>query len=275
MGMPKGIRVTNGAPWFRSEQIARMRVTCASFEPGFAIPSHFHDYGCLSVVVEGGFYQTFPTVEYECPPGGVIVKPPAERHIDRWGSVRSRHLIIEPSEVGQGEDPAGRVFEEVGFVIDPRATWLSRRIYEEFEEGDDLSRLAVEAQALELVVLAGRARRRHRRTRSLPDWLRRSRECLADGNPRTTSIAGVAGQVGVHPSRLARDFRRYFGLSPGDYVRQLRLARARSDLDRSRDPLSVIALRNGYADQSHLTREFRKATGLTPGAYRRVRRGNR
>jgi AraC family transcriptional regulator len=64
-------------------------------------------------------------------------------------------------------------------------------------------------------------------------------------------------------------------MSPGEYVRRLRVERARADLEKSRDSLSAIALRHGYADQSHFTREFRRATGLTPAAYRRVRGASR
>lgn len=269
--MAEGIRVTTGAPWSASAEVGRLRVSCASFEPGYAIPSHYHDAACLSVIVEGGFHQAFPRAEYECPPGGVLVKPAGERHVDRWGTVRTRHVIIEPIDLGRSDDPGDRVFREVGFRLDPRAAWLSRRVYEEFADEDDLSPLAIESLALELVVLAGRSSRARRHDRAAPAWLRRSREYLSDAAPGGRSIGDVAALVGVHPSRLAREFRRCFGVSPSEYVRQLRVERARSDLERSRDALSTIALRNGYADQSHLTRDFRRAMGLTPAAYRRAR----
>ena len=269
--MARGIGVATGAPWSASIEAGRLRVTCASFEPGYAIPSHFHELACLSVIVEGGFHQAFPGAEYECPPGGVLVKPAGERHVDRWGTVQTRHVIIEPIDLGRSDDPGDRVFHEVGFRLDPRAIWLSRRIYEEFADEDDLSALAIESLALELIVLAGRSRGTRRHDRAAPVWLRRSREHLSDAASRGRSIGDVAALVGVHPSRLAREFRRCFGMSPSAYVRELRVQRARSDLERSRDPLSTIALRNGYADQSHFTREFRRATGLTPAAYRRAR----
>lgn len=270
--MTQGITVTTGAPWATSVDAGPFRVTCASFDAGFDIPSHFHDYGCLSVIVEGGFHQAFPRAEFECPPGGVIVKPPGERHIDRWGSRASRHVIVEPKALRDPEDPAERVFHSVSFRIDPRAIGLARRLYEELEAGDDLSALSAEALALELVVLASRASGTGAARGRAPDWLQRSREALADTQGRV-SIRDVASIAGVHPSRLAREFRRHFGVTPGAYVRRLRVERARADLERGRESISTIALRHGYADQSHFTRDFRSATGLTPAAYRRGHRG--
>jgi AraC-like DNA-binding protein len=267
----EAIRVTSGAPWSTSIEVGPLRVSCASFDPGYAIESHYHDLGCLSVIVEGGFYQTFPRAEFECPPGGLIVKPPGERHIDRWGTLPSRHLIVEPTVFGDTDDPVSRVFERVSFRLDPRTIHVARRIYAELQDTDDLTRLAVEALALELVVFAGRQDDRRRPGGAPPAWLRRSREYLADEFVGRSSISEVASRLAVHPSRLAREFRRYYGVSPSRYVRELRLERARSDLESGSDTLSAIALRNGFSDQSHLTREFRKATGVTPAAYRRDR----
>ncbi|WP_083700202.1 helix-turn-helix domain-containing protein [Acidihalobacter ferrooxydans] len=36
-------------------------------------------------------------------------------------------------------------------------------------------------------------------------------------------------------------------------------------------PISELASRFGYADQSHFTRQFRKATGTTPAQLRKTR----
>jgi transcriptional regulator GlxA family with amidase domain len=58
-------------------------------------------------------------------------------------------------------------------------------------------------------------------------------------------------------------------MTAGDYVRRLRLWRARDALDCDRDSsLSEIAADCGFADQSHFTRHFRRLFGTTPGAYR-------
>jgi AraC-like DNA-binding protein len=69
-----------------------------------------------------------------------------------------------------------------------------------------------------------------------------------------------------------RAFERQFGaafhLTPQRFLRKLRLriaSRALMDTDES---LSKIALKCGFADQSHFSREFRRHFGRTPRAYR-------
>jgi AraC-like DNA-binding protein len=58
-----------------------------------------------------------------------------------------------------------------------------------------------------------------------------------------------------------------------EYVRMLRLDWAAARVAKSEEPLSAIALRAGYADQSHFTRAFKRRTGLTPAQYRRLHTG--
>jgi AraC family transcriptional regulator len=79
----------------------------------------------------------------------------------------------------------------------------------------------------------------------------------------------------VHPVHLSRSFRRHFGLTLTEYVRQGRLARAMVRLSTTDDPMIEIARDVGFADQSHFTREFRRAVGDSPGGYRSRLRGRR
>lgn len=65
-----------------------------------------------------------------------------------------------------------------------------------------------------------------------------------------------------------RQFSAAFHLTPQKFLRKLRLriaSRALMDTDES---LSEIALKCGFADQSHFSREFRRQFGRTPRDYR-------
>jgi AraC family transcriptional regulator len=84
------------------------------------------------------------------------------------------------------------------------------------------------------------------------------------------TLAGVAEAVGVHPSHLARSFRCAYGKTVGEYARALRLDWATAQLALEDATLAEIAVRAGFADQSHFTRAFRRQTGVTPGRYREL-----
>lgn len=85
---------------------------------------------------------------------------------------------------------------------------------------------------------------------------------------------------GTFPNRRwvlesARVFRRYYGMTPGEYVRRLRLEWALERIQRTAVPLASIALECGFADQSHLTRAFRQRFGLASSRFRRKPRPTR
>jgi transcriptional regulator GlxA family with amidase domain len=65
-----------------------------------------------------------------------------------------------------------------------------------------------------------------------------------------------------------RQFRTAFHLPPQRFLRKLRLRIASRALIYTDDSLSKIALKCGFADQSHFSREFRRQFGRTPRDYR-------
>lgn len=83
------------------------------------------------------------------------------------------------------------------------------------------------------------------------------------------AIPDLARRANLSPSHLQREFRRLFGMNPGEYILRIRLLMARRRLEASSDPVGTIALECGFYDQSHFTRAFRTATGLAPLDYRR------
>lgn len=144
---------------------------------------------------------------------------------------------------------------------------LARRIAVELRAQDLGWSLATEGLVLQLI--AGTSRDAARGAR-LP-WLRNARDLLHEGVPEIPgSLTELAGAVGVHPAHLARCFRREYGQTVGEYARALRLEWAAEQLALDDAPLAEIALRAGFADQSHFTRAFRQHAGITPGRYREL-----
>jgi len=99
-------------------------------------------------------------------------------------------------------------------------------------------------------------------------WLRRAVALVHERYRGQVRMADIAREVGVHPVHLSRGFRRAFGLTMTDYVRDLRVHFAAEALVASPDPLPRIARSAGYQNVGHFTRSFKRATGMTPAAYR-------
>lgn len=78
------------------------------------------------------------------------------------------------------------------------------------------------------------------------------------------SVGRLAQRCGISRERVHRVVTQRLGLSPRDYLRAVRLHRARQLL-LDGEPIAAVAAECGFADQAHFTRWFRRSFGYTPG----------
>jgi AraC family transcriptional regulator len=264
--------ITLGSADQRSVEVGGFRVTEADFPGLLRLESHFHERACLAVVLAGGVDKAFPRLGVVLPTATVVTMPAEERHRDLFTSGGARMLVIEPDhrDLGMREKlrPCARVFDEVIALRDEGAADVARRISQELRVLDPVSPLAIDGLALELLARTARAFEPARRPSDPPRWLAQAVDYLHARFSEPVQVDEVATVVGVHPVHLSRTFRRYVGVSVGEYVRRLRIEWAIDTLTACDLPLADVAAEAGFVDQSHFTRAFKRHTGLTPGNYR-------
>ena len=81
-------------------------------------------------------------------------------------------------------------------------------------------------------------------------------------------IQALADSVELSPSRLRHLFKDETGYTPAQYLKRLRLERARELLEDSFLRLKEVMPRVGVSDESHFVRDFKKTHGLPPIKYR-------
>ena len=79
----------------------------------------------------------------------------------------------------------------------------------------------------------------------------------------------IAERVGFSRFHFTRIFSKATGMSPGAFLRQVRLAEARKLIQQG-GKLVDVALKVGFSDQAHLTREFKRVYGMPPGQFARL-----
>jgi AraC family transcriptional regulator len=198
----------------------------------------------------------------------LIFHSPEEVHSDQFHArTRCLSLEIDVAVINDKGLHSARIEKNAGFHSSLLKALITR-LYYEFRNMDDLSPLVMEGLLLELI---GEASREPSKTsKAGPRWLEQTREFLHHQFPEVMPLTEIAKSVGIHHTHLAREFRRHYRCTVGDYIRQLRVEFARIELSRSDKPLSEIALAAGFVDQSHFSRVFKIQTGLSPGRYRAV-----
>ncbi len=102
-----------------------------------------------------------------------------------------------------------------------------------------------------------------------PDWVQRMWHELATTGGRA-SIGALVARTGWSHRYVATRFREEVGLTPKEAAGVLRFERAAAGVGTL--PLTELAVRCGYADQSHLTRDFVRRAGEPPMALAAARR---
>ena len=79
----------------------------------------------------------------------------------------------------------------------------------------------------------------------------------------------LARELHMHRSLLSRLFHQATGVTPSNYINNLRIQNALSQLKQTDHPISQIAQNCGFADPNYFARAIRKQTGQSPSQFRR------
>jgi AraC family transcriptional regulator len=79
----------------------------------------------------------------------------------------------------------------------------------------------------------------------------------------------LAEESGYSRAHFLRMFRTATGITPHQYVLDVRIRHAQESLKRKGTNLIDVAALCGFSSQSHMTSVFRKRLGVTPAEFRR------
>jgi AraC family transcriptional regulator len=244
--------------------IPGLALTESRHDPNTRLPWHRHDFAGFLFVFEGAYQEQFSRHEYWSSGRGVLYKPAEIRHANAFGPAAFHSFIVEIVDAEQFH--AGRLPEGPRYFPEGPLSGVGARIYGEFQAPDASSAIVIDGLFRALIGYAARAAASVEKR--APDWLARAKERMAQEPAAIGSIHDLAREAAVHPDHFTRAFRQHFGVLPGDWLRERRLARACELLRDARLAISDIALACGFSDQSHMTRYFRRQYGITPAIYR-------
>ena len=224
--------------------------------PNYRVPKHDHEPAHVVVVLEGAIRDHVRMGSHDLNEGWIRYSPGAQTHFVQSLDQGARVVILEAT----GFKPielADNVYvsrEIAGPVVD--------HFREQLFCSPFASPADVEESGIALFTMVRTQSRRALARRHA--WLNDVKDRLASN----ANLGDLAARAGCHPTFLSRTFRATYGVSIGEYRRRKQLQVAWRLLAEPAVPLSVVAARGGFTDQSHMTRMFRRNLGDTPGAIR-------
>lgn len=256
---PRGLRI-------HEARVAQLLLKETTFPPGVRVPHHEHPLPKVTITLAGGCTEQREGREHRYDSGTLQVNPTGSSHAYRTGTEGMRIFSVTFGPSWSERLPAVPLDPRVA-NREPRLVSLAWRLHQEFLRPDDLSPLVMEEL---LTGLVDRCAPADGGTGSRPAWLDRLLSLVHDTFAGSMGLSDYAEEIGIDRSHLARTFRDRFGCTLGEYVRGLRVARARLLLMETDRPLADVAHATGFSDQSHMGRTFRRLLGPTPGQIRRA-----
>jgi len=251
-------------------EVAGLRLAERSYLSNFRTPVHSHQRAYFCLILDGTSTQTFGSNARLRKPMMTLFYPPDELQSETFGTGGGRIFNIEVDSRWLINFRKYSVIKDESTCFPGGSvTWLMMRLYEEFLGNNHVSSLAIEGLTLEIIAEASR---KSMSNNGSARWLEQARDILHEQFADNTSLASIAGIVGVHPVHLASAFRKHYRCTVGDYRRRLRIEYACRELSRSNLSLAEIALAAGFSHQAHFSRIFKRLMGITPTQYRNSRR---
>lgn len=224
------------------------------------VPEHAHDWPVVSLFVIGAYTNHTEIGQLAiCSPSAILYRAGAAHRNDvSAAGFEQVEIEFDPQWLRGANDPPTPVQRWIG----GRGGALARLLAQQC--GRDLSEEELRAALLELIECGAGERRR-----AIPSWLSHIQRRL-QADP-AANVAGLAQEVGRHPSWLGAAYRLTQGEGIQDTAARIRVERAARLLRETDVSLAWVASDTGFCDQSHMNRTFRRVLGRTPSAVRRER----
>ncbi|MBC5801544.1 MAG: helix-turn-helix transcriptional regulator [Candidatus Eremiobacteraeota bacterium] len=212
-------------------------------------------------------------------PGDIKIVPAGYSRIwETEGPTLKLTIDVSPSLVRTAAEEMSLNADRVSIapqlhVRDPQIEYIAWALKAELETEEPFGRLYADSLGL---ALAAHLLRRY--APSVPDRfpsalpkrrLQRVLDYIRDHLSHDLTLGELAAIANMSPSYFNVLFKQSVGLSVHQHVVRVRVEYATALILEGDLPLSEVAFKAGFANQSHMARCMRRITGVTPGALRR------
>lgn len=240
-------------------------------------PRHTHEGFGVGVIERGALEFYYRGENVVAPPGIINLVNPDEVHTGQAATEIGwtyRMFYFSADVIQQAaSELSGRQenipFFQAGVIHDDE---LANQIYALHRALEDPQLTALEKQSRFLIVLAQLIKRHADHPPAVKSFGRehrcvaRIKEYIAAHYQQNITIQELASVANLSPFHFIRVFRNHVGLPPHAYLKQYRINRAKTLLNRGLK-IADAAADTGFVDQSHLSRHFKRIMGFTPGQY--------
>ena len=259
------------------------------------LPFHFHN--CLEIAIceKGSMYWNLEGRSFHIQAGQICLIPPFITHYSLFLSDNEpklcRYLFFNPEELlrpiltdGIPQDFLWYHFYQAPFLLsgksEPEIVSVLNKISSEIQNRPLFYQNEIRSLAQYLMILLCR---HFRKSRPNPDYTISNIRSqifpavayIDSHYPQEISVKQLANLCNMTQNQLTGSFQKAFEKTPLQYLRQVRIQKACTLLDRTEDSILSIAYASGFSSVSSFNRCFQELLQKTPAAFRNERRAIR
>ena len=240
-------------------------------EQGFIFPGESHPMPELTYVDQGSLHSVVEGEDLLLEQGDIMVYTPDQWHMQYADmGVAPRFVTIS---FGLSDGDLERIRNRK-FKAPQQAVTLLQQMLREQEQPDDHSGDMIISLLNQLLVILLRQvdapaakLKTSNAVHSENDIIRRAQQYISTHIREKMTVPSVAEQVDVSPSYLTALFHKNLQISPGEYIRRVKLQESKQMIRENSMTFTEIAAALQYSTVHHFSRQFKEKFGLTPTEY--------
>ncbi len=247
-------------------------------ERGFLFPGESHPMLELTYVDQGAMHSVADGQDLLLQQGELVIYGPNQWHM------QYADIDVAPRYVTISFDMQGSALSQIinrKFKIPPRAALLLQQLLREQELPDEYAADQILALLNLLLIQLARSSdapaaklRPSNAVHSENAIIRRAQQYISTHIREKLSVPLVAQMTDVSPSYLTALFHKNLQISPGEYIRRIKLQESKQMIREGELNFTEIAAALQYSTVHHFSRQFKEKFGITPTEYAKsVREG--
>ena len=239
-------------------------------EQGFLFPGESHNMPELTYVDQGSLHSVADGQDLLLKQGDMVLYTPGQWHMQYADiGVAPRFITISFESVGLDYQMlSNKILKVPQKVIELLQTML--REQEDQEDHCDDMILALLSQLLVFMARSDEAATPLRSNHCLNHEnaiIRKAQQYISENVRRRLSVPLVAQNADISPSYLTTLFQKHLQISPGEYIRRIKLQESKQMIREGNLNFTQIAQTLHYSTIHHFSRQFKEKFGVTPSEY--------
>ena len=240
-------------------------------EQGFIFPGESHHMYELTYVDQGQLHSVADGVDLQLSAGDIVLYGPDQWHM-HYADIGVAPRYVTISFDAEGYDLSRLMNQK--FQSSQKTISLLQQMLREQDRMDEYSEDLILTLLCQLILTLLRQSEGPAQPVKSPqcinnenEIIRRAQQYISQNLRNKLSVPLVAKNADVSPSYLTSLFHKHLQISPGEYIRRVKLQESKQMIREGNMNFSQIAQALQYSTIHHFSRQFKEKFGITPTEY--------